>query len=155
MDANAAAPYFIDYVNRAVEARSGGDDEEESHLRVYTTIDLELQRLAEESVARQLERLEKVFKGKRRPQAALVALDPQTGNVLAMVGGKSYAESQLNRVTDARRQPGSVFKPVVYAAAMEGGVSPTTWRSTRRASFSYDHRSKQPANYAAATRCAT
>ncbi|HEX7173663.1 MAG TPA: PBP1A family penicillin-binding protein [Pyrinomonadaceae bacterium] len=147
-EANAAAPYFIDYVNRAVEARSGGDEEEENHLRVYTTIDLELQRLAEESVARQLERLEKVFKGKRRPQAALVALDPQTGNVLAMVGGGSYAESQLNRVTDARRQPGSVFKPIVYAAALESGISPVTLSADAPREFSYDYRSKyKPANY--------
>ncbi|HYY97567.1 MAG TPA: PBP1A family penicillin-binding protein [Pyrinomonadaceae bacterium] len=145
---DATAPYFIDYVNRVVESRlppsaaDGGQG-----LRVYTTIDLELQQLAEESVARQTERLEKVFKG-RRPQAALVALDPRTGRVLAMVGGDSYAGSQLNRATDARRQPGSVFKPVVYAAAMEGGISPLTLSTDAPREFTYDVRAKyRPANY--------
>jgi penicillin-binding protein 1B len=145
---DATAPYFIDYVNRFVESRlPASGDEGAQGLRVYTTIDLELQQLAEEAIARQTERLEKVFKG-RRPQAALVALDPRTGRVLAMVGGTSYAESQLNRATDARRQPGSVFKPVVYAAAMEGGISPLTLSTDAPREFTYDVRSKyRPANY--------
>jgi penicillin-binding protein 1B len=146
---DATAPYFIDYVNRFVESRLPASDTEGAQgLRVYTTIDLELQQLAEEAIARQTERLEKVFKGRRPPQAALVALDPRTGRVLAMVGGTSYAESQLNRVTDARRQPGSVFKPVVYAAAMEGGISPLTLSTDAPREFTYDVRAKyRPANY--------
>ncbi|MDT5294212.1 MAG: penicillin-binding protein [Acidobacteriota bacterium] len=152
--ADATAPYFIDYVNRAVESRlasSASDSSAESgqSLRVYTTIDLELQRVAEEAVGRQVERLGKTLKGKRsRPQAALVALDPRTGHVLAMVGGTSYAESQLNRATDARRQPGSVFKPVVYAAAMENGISPLTLSTDAPREFTYDgHAKYRPANY--------
>jgi penicillin-binding protein 1B len=145
---DATAPYFIDYVNRVVESRLPPSAAEGGQgLRVYTTIDLELQQLAEDAVARQTGRLEKVFKG-RRPQAALVALDPRTGRVLAMVGGGSYAESQLNRATDARRQPGSVFKPVVYAAAMEGGISPLTLSTDAPREFTYDVRAKyRPANY--------
>ncbi|HVF44425.1 MAG TPA: PBP1A family penicillin-binding protein [Pyrinomonadaceae bacterium] len=145
---DATAPYFIDYVNRSVESRLPPSAAEGAQgLRVYTTIDLDLQQLAEDAVARQTERLEKVFKG-RRPQAALVALDPRTGRVLAMVGGTSYAESQLNRATDARRQPGSVFKPVVYAAAMEGGISPLTLSTDAPREFTYDVRAKyRPANY--------
>jgi penicillin-binding protein 1B len=144
---DATAPYFIDYVNRVVESRpnsaEGGDG-----LRVYTTIDLELQRVAEEAVNSQLARLEKVFKGKRHPQAALVALDPKTGHVLAMVGGSSYADSQLNRATDARRQPGSVFKPVVYAAALENGISPLLLSLDAPREFAYDLHSKyRPSNY--------
>ena len=91
-------------------------------------------------ISGQLERLEKVFKGKGEPQAALVALDPKTGHVLAMVGGDSYAASQLNRATDARRQPGSVFKPVVYAAAMESGVSPLSLSTDAPREFTYDLR---------------
>jgi penicillin-binding protein 1B len=105
--ANATAPYFVDYVNRTVEARlhRNGHADERS-LRIYTTIDLELQQLAEQAVARQLAQLEKAHKNRdARPQAALVALDPQTGHVLAMVGGKNYGESQLNRATEARRNP--------------------------------------------------
>jgi penicillin-binding protein 1B len=145
--ADATAPYFIDYVNRETESRLGEGEQGEG-ARVYTTLDLELQALAEEAVARQVGRLEKIFKGRRRPQAALVALDPRTGEVLAMVGGTSYAESQLNRATDARRQPGSVFKPVVYAAALEAGLSPLTLSADAPREFVYDGRARyRPANY--------
>ncbi|MDQ1610122.1 MAG: penicillin-binding protein [Pyrinomonadaceae bacterium] len=148
--ARATAPYFIDYVSRAVETqlRTGGADERT--LRVYTTIDLDLQQLAEQAVARQLAQLEKVYKqGDARPQAALVALDPQTGHVLAMVGGQNYAASQLNRVTDARRQPGSVFKPFVYAAALESGISPARMFADAPRAFQFDRYSPayRPANY--------
>jgi penicillin-binding protein 1B len=147
--ADAIAPYFIDYANRVAESRLPATaSESEQSLRVYTTLDLELQQIAEEAVSQQLARLEKVFKGKKRPQAALVALDPKTGHVLAMVGGDSYAASQLNRATDARRQPGSVFKPIVYAAAMESGISPLTLSTDAPREFSYDLHSKyRPANY--------
>jgi penicillin-binding protein 1B len=147
--ADATAPYFIDYVSREVESRLGDSSEESGqNLRVYTTLDLDLQRVAEEAVGRQVERLEKVFKGKRKPQAALVALDPRTGHVLAMVGGTSYAVSQLNRATDARRQPGSVFKPVVFAAALEAGISPLTLSTDAPREFIYDTRARyRPANY--------
>jgi penicillin-binding protein 1B len=146
---DATAPYFIDYVSREAESRlSDSTEEPGQNLRVYTTLDLDLQRVAEEALGRQVERLEKVFKGRRRPQAALVALDPKTGHVLAMVGGTSYGESQLNRATDARRQPGSVFKPVVYAAALESGISPLTLSSDSPREFTYDVRARyRPANY--------
>jgi penicillin-binding protein 1B len=146
---DATAPYFLDYVNRVVaERRPVSDDVAEGHARVYTTIDTELQQLAEESVRGELERLYKVFKGRKQPQAALVALDTKTGHVLAMVGGGSYAESQLNRATDARRQPGSVFKPIVYAAAIEGGISPVSMALDAPREFVYDRRAKyRPSNY--------
>src|SRR5262244_2415829 len=81
-----------------------------------------------------LAKLDRVFSRRARgaktkgnlPEAALIAIDPHTGEILAMVGGRDYASSQLNRVTDARRQPGSVFKPIVYAAAIANGMSPET-----------------------------
>ncbi|MDQ3918671.1 MAG: PBP1A family penicillin-binding protein, partial [Acidobacteriota bacterium] len=150
--ADAVAPYFIDYASRFVESRLPPSSAESGQgLRVYTTLDLDLQKAAEESIKNQLARLEKVFRGKRRPQAALVALDPRNGRVLAMVGGDSYAESQLNRATDALRQPGSVFKPVVYAAAVEAGISPLTLSSDAPREFTYDGGSKyRPANYGGA-----
>jgi penicillin-binding protein 1B len=146
---DATAPYFIDYANRFVGSRLPPSVAESGQgLRVYTTLDLELQQIAEESINHQLARLEKVFKGRRRPQAALVALDPRTGQVLAMVGGDSYAGSQLNRATDALRQPGSVFKPVVYAAALESGISPLTLSTDAPREFTYDGNAKyRPANY--------
>ncbi len=149
-EGDATAPYFIDYVNRVVESKlASSDNPDERNLRVYTTIDLDLQQLAEESVERQLERLDKAQKNSEaRPQAALVAIDPQTGNVLAMVGGRGYEESQLNRATDALRQPGSVFKPFVYAAALESGLSPVSMYADAPQEFVYDRKAKyRPANY--------
>ncbi|MDQ3649718.1 MAG: PBP1A family penicillin-binding protein [Acidobacteriota bacterium] len=151
---DATAPYFIDYVNRVVEADDshtnvGGPNRPDEDVRrsVYTTLDTELQQLAEAAVRRQLGQLEKSHRG-RRPQAAMVALDPHTGHVLAMVGGRSYAESQLNRATDARRQPGSVFKPVVYAAALESGISPLALVADAPRVFHYDRRATyRPSNY--------
>ena len=147
----STAPYFIDYVNRIVESRLGVEEngEDERALRVYTTIDLDLQQLAETAVKRQLERLDKVYKKRDvKPQAALVAIDPKTGDVLAMVGGRDYAESQLNRVTDSRRQPGSTFKPIVYSTALEGGLSPLTMYADAPQEFTYAGNSKyRPANY--------
>jgi penicillin-binding protein 1B len=149
-DNGSLAPYFVDYVNRVVESKlEAVGPKDESGLRVYTTLDLDLQRLAENALTRQLARLDKIYGGRgQTPQAALVALDPRTGNVLAMVGGRDYAGSQLNRATDAARQPGSVFKPVVYAAALESGLSPVTMYRDAPREFVYDRRSiYRPANY--------
>jgi penicillin-binding protein 1B len=149
-EGDATAPYFIDYVNRVVGAKLASSAEsDERNLRIYTTIDLDLQQLAEEALKRQLERLDKVSKNREaKPQAALVAIDPQTGNVLAMVGGRGYQESQLNRATDAMRQPGSVFKPFVYAAALESGLSPVSTYTDAPQEFVYDRNAKyRPANY--------
>jgi penicillin-binding protein 1B len=117
--------------------------------RIYTTIDLELQQLAEQALKRQMDHLDKIYAGRNvKPQAALVALDPHTGNVLAMVGGRSYTESQLNRVTDAHRQPGSTFKPFVYAAALEDGMSPVRTFMDAPREFTYDrNKTYRPANY--------
>ncbi len=143
---NSLAPYFVDFVNR----NSGWEsDQPSSGQRVYTTIDLDLQQLAEAALARQLTKLETSSKSQTaKPQAALVALDPHTGSVLAMVGGRDYAESQLNRATDARRQPGSTFKPFVYAAALEDGMSPVRTFADGPREFSYDrNKTYRPANF--------
>ena len=138
---NSLAPYFVDHVNRITE--STGEQ------RIYTTIDLELQDLAEKALQKQVDRLDATYaKRDVKPQAALVALDPHTGNVLAMVGGRDYATSQLNRATDARRQPGSTFKPFVYAAAVEDGMSPVRLFMDAPREFVYDRtRTYRPANY--------
>jgi penicillin-binding protein 1B len=143
------APYFIDYVNRMAEAQPEDDTEPGQGRRIYTTIDLDLQRLAEAAIRKQLDRLDQTYKKRdAKPQAALVALDPHTGAVLAMVGGRDYAETQLNRATDARRQPGSTFKPFVYAAALESGISPVQMFADAPREFIYDgKRSYRPANF--------
>ena len=147
-DTNSVAPYFVDYVNR----NSAREDEQAAKNRIYTTIDLDLQQLAETALARQLSKLDASFQNRNaKPQAALVALDPHTGNVLAMVGGRDYAESQLNRATDARRQPGSTFKPFVYAAALEDGMSPVQLFADGPREFVFDgNKSYRPANFGGA-----
>jgi penicillin-binding protein 1B len=144
--AQSLAPYFIDYVNRVAESELEVSAE---NSRVYTTIDLDLQRLAEAALKRQMDKLDEVYsKRALKPQAALVALDPKSGNVLAMVGGRNYGESQLNRATDAHRQPGSTFKPFVYAAALEDGKSPLQMFKDAPREFIYDRkRIYRPANY--------
>jgi penicillin-binding protein 1B len=147
----SAAPYFIDYVNRVAERGTGVppvDHAQDAHATV-TTLDLDLQQLASEALKKQLTRLDEIYKPRGlTPQAALVALDPRTGEVLAMVGGRDYGESQLNRVTDAQRQPGSVFKPFVYAAALESGMSPLAKFTDAPQEFTYDRTMKyRPANY--------
>lgn len=146
---NATAPYFIDYINRSIESElevSGRSDARD--LRIYTTINTDLQLLAEKAINDRLEKLDRIYKNKGTPQAALVAMDPHTGQVLAMVGGRSYAESQLNRATDARRQPGSVFKPIVYSAALESGISPLSMFNDSPRTFIYDRKQQyRPANY--------
>lgn len=147
---NSMAPYFVDYVNRAVSSQEDSQpDASAASQRIYTTIDLDLQQLAEAALKHQLDRLDANSKDPaHRPQAALVALDPRTGNVLAMVGGRDYAESQLNRATDARRQPGSTFKPFVYAAALEDGTSPVQTFADSPRDFVYDHnKTYRPANF--------
>lgn len=142
---SSVAPYFVDYVDRVSEQ----NDVQPAHARIYTTIDLDLQHLAENALKQQLDHLAVVYKSRSaKPQGALVALDPKTGNVLAMVGGRDYAESQLNRVTDARRQPGSTFKPFVYAAALEDGMSPVQTFSDAPREFVYDrNKIYRPANF--------
>jgi penicillin-binding protein 1B len=122
-----AAPYFTDWVRQDVEERLGDDaGDHGAGARVMTTLDLTLQRFAEAAVARGLERLEARAPRLRRDepadrlQAVLIALDPTTGQVRALVGGRDYRTSQFNRAALAHRQPGSAFKPFVFAAALRG-----------------------------------
>ena len=88
-------------------------------MRVRTSIDLGLQRLARGAIAKWLPEDD-------GPSAALVAIDPRDGRVLAMYGGRNFAESQFNLAVQGERQPGSAFKPFALAAALEQGISPTT-----------------------------
>lgn len=116
------APYFVDYLTRQLEREFDDRVTALRSLRIYSTLDLGLQRAAYQAVTKHMAGVEKML-AKRKGgttglQAALVALNPKTGEILAMVGGRDYVASQLNRATEARRQPGSVFKPFVYSAAL-------------------------------------
>jgi penicillin-binding protein 1B len=142
----AEAPYFVDHVVRTLDTDYPGLTTTTTQaVDVYTTLDLHLQRVAQDAVRDGLTRVDGLLSRRRRAgraEAALVAVDPKTGEVLAMVGGRSYNQSQFNRAVAARRQPGSVFKPFVYLAAFERAAAegdrdvspamlledaPTTW----------------------------
>ena len=112
-------PYFSQYVIEELPKVSS-DPEALQHHRVYTSIDPDLQRIAYQTMASRLEKLEKYFpkQPKGNLNGALVAIRPKTGEIVAMVGGRDWEQNQFNRATDAMRQPGSVFKPFVYATAL-------------------------------------
>jgi penicillin-binding protein 1B len=118
----SSAPYFVDYLRQDLARVYGEEILESEGLSVYTTLDPHLQRVANRVVMEGLEELETrlpQLRSEEAPlQAALVAIAPRTGEVLALVGGREYGKSQFNRATQARRQPGSVFKPIVALAAL-------------------------------------
>jgi penicillin-binding protein 1B len=118
---DAEAPYFVDFVGQEIQAWRPDLSRGDKPVDVYTTLDLHLQRVAEDVMRDGLPPVDKVLARRKRPpaQAALIAADPRTGEILALVGGRSYNQSQFNRAVTARRQPGSVFKPFVYLAAFE------------------------------------
>jgi penicillin-binding protein 1B len=116
------APYFVDYVSQQVEQRYAGLLKSTAGVDVYTTLDVQMQRLAQEALAEGLTQVDRQLAGRRRrapAEGALIAVDPRSGDILAFVGGRSYSQSQFDRVVLARRQPGSTFKPFVYLAAFE------------------------------------
>ena len=108
------APYFVSHILfKELLPKYGRDRVYASGLQIYTTLDLDLQEAAEKAIL------------KLEPQGAIVAMAPDTGEILALVGGKDFEESKFNRATQAFRQPGSSFKPIVYNAALEAGFMPT------------------------------
>jgi penicillin-binding protein 1A len=135
-EARGRAPYFIAAVRRELRERFGTDADQAGY-RVYTSLDPALQSAAEQALVAQIRAVERGAHGRFRgpscgggkaanPGACLqgmfVAMDPDNGNVLALVGGRDYALSQFDRATQARRQAGSAFKPIVYSAALARGI---------------------------------
>jgi penicillin-binding protein 1A len=116
---NPRAGYAKEYLRQRFRDHFGGDHPPDWVVR--TTFSQELQALGEKAVGDGLRRF-----GRRDLQAALVALDPATGDILALVGGRDFRQSQFNRAVRSRRQPGSAFKPLLYAAALERGFSPVS-----------------------------
>jgi penicillin-binding protein 1B len=134
------APYFVDYVKRELAERYPPTVLTGEGLRIFTTLDVHMQKESDHAVTDNLDRLTAQHASLRRKektqqlQSCLVAIEPQTGKIRAMTGGRDYRESQFNRVTQSKRQPGSAFKPVTYLAALdetlEGGPDhflPTTF----------------------------
>ena len=115
------APYFVDYVSDVIEEKYAGLLKKDTPVEVYTTLDLQMQRVAQEAVATGILQVDKQVSKKKQglPQVALVAIDPRTGEILALVGGRAYEKTQYNRAVTTKRQPGSIFKPFVYLAAFE------------------------------------
>src|SRR5437868_874816 len=150
------APYFADYVQNQLGDMIAGAGAAE-HLRIYTTIDMDLQRAAYAALTKQMAALDKIQSKRFEPgtlQAALVAMNAKTGEIVAMVGGRDYAKSQLNRVTDAYRQPGSVFKPFVYATALNTAydpvprvITPATTYMDEPKTFTFDDQEYSPGNF--------
>jgi penicillin-binding protein 1B len=123
------APYLVDFVREELLKDFTEGEITSNNLHVYTSLDPALQKVAVEAVQNGLKAVQTEIAAQKKrskqsdnqpgPQAALIALDPHTGEIKAMVGGADYGTSQYNRITQASRQPGSIFKPIVYAAAFE------------------------------------
>ena len=156
------APYFVDLVNDDLEKRFPNMDFQQQSARIYTTLDLDLQRFANQAVsigmkevddaAHKLKRYKKTPMGDP-PQCALIAIDPHTGEIKALVGGRNYGVSQLNHV-NAIRPTGSIFKPFVYAAALNTAVTPGALVQTPSSivvdeptTFTFDDQEYTPHNF--------
>jgi penicillin-binding protein 1B len=148
-------PYFSQYAIEELQ-RKVADPEALQHLRVYTSIDPDLQRIAYEIVNKRLAALDKYFpkRGKGTLNASLVAMRPKTGEIVAMVGGRDYLANQFNRATSAMRQPGSVFKPFVYAAAINSAYDSSSRQFTaatifkdEKKTFTFNQDSYSPGNF--------
>ena len=153
---DAEAPYFVDFVGQTLAEQFPAVTQTTAAVDVYTTLDLHLQRLAQDAVSAGITKVDQLLSRRRRgrvPQAALIAVDPRTGDILAMVGGRSYNQSQFNRAASANRQPGSVFKPFVYLAAFERAaedgisLSPATLVTDEPTTFDDNGTPWTPANY--------
>lgn len=159
---SADASYFVDLVNESLQEKFPQFDFTDGGFRIYSTIDLDLQRDAAEAMRLGLKEVDEAIARRHRTskdakvpevQAALVAVDPANGEIRALVGGRNYGVSQLNRAR-AKRQPGSIFKPLVYAAALNTALfdservfTPTSILIDEPTTFYYDGRSYEPGNF--------
>ncbi|MGE5362199.1 MAG: PBP1A family penicillin-binding protein [Bacteroidales bacterium] len=153
----AEAPYFVDLVGQTLSDQYATVMRSTQPVEVYTTLDLHLQRFAQDAVREGLAQVDQMLARRKRKataQAALVAVDPRTGEILALVGGRFYNQSQYNRATSAKRQPGSVFKPFVYLSAFEkaaadgrNDMTPATVVTDEKTTFYYEDKTWDPGNY--------
>ncbi|MEW6333194.1 MAG: PBP1A family penicillin-binding protein [Thermodesulfobacteriota bacterium] len=121
------APYFIETVRRYVQEKYGRDVLYREGLEVYTTLNIAMQKAARDAVQQGLKEVEERQNfEKGLVQGALFAMDPKNGAIRSMVGGRDFNRSEFNRTTQSRRQPGSAFKPIIYTAAFDKGMTPST-----------------------------
>ncbi|TYT22458.1 PBP1A family penicillin-binding protein [Dictyoglomus thermophilum] len=138
------APYFFDYVLKELINKFGKDMVYSGGLKVYTTLDTNLQRYAESSLKKIISQYGKKYKVS---QGALLAIDPNTGYIKAWVGGIDYSKSQFDRVSMAVRQPGSAFKPFVYLTALQKGFQPYDLIEEREVTYTFNKKEWKPKNY--------
>jgi penicillin-binding protein 1A len=146
------APHFVEFVRRYVEEKYGKEAFYKKGLQVYTTLDLDLQRVAQGAVESGIKAIEKRQKDLSQTpllplEGALVCFDLETGYVKAMVGGKDFKRSQFNRVTQAKRQTGSAFKPIVYASALDKGYTPASVIVDSPIAFEWGDKVWRPKNF--------
>ncbi|MGH7773880.1 MAG: PBP1A family penicillin-binding protein [Candidatus Binatia bacterium] len=154
------APFYVDFLKRELALNYSKEVLTEEGLRIFTSLDLQLQKTAEKALVEGLRRLEETYSHLRKRgeedhlEGAIAVIKPQTGEIKAMVGGRDYQKSQFNRVFQAKRQPGSVFKPFVYLAALmhgseEGGkkFTPVTMVDDSPFTWSYEGQEWRPDNY--------
>jgi penicillin-binding protein 1A len=146
------APYFVEVVRKYVEDKYGKEALYKKGLRVYTTIDLNFQRMAQESVESGLREIEKrqkynLAEGPVALEGSLLCFDLASGYVKAMVGGRDFKKSQFNRAVQAHRQTGSAFKPIVYASALDKGYTLTSVIVDAPAIFEWGENKWKPKNY--------
>jgi penicillin-binding protein 1A len=134
--------YFGSYVRSELRTTYSDDDLYQKGLTVATTVDSRLQEIAAKAVQAGVTRVAMRHLDTPPPQGALVAIESKSGHILAMIGGSDFTENQFNRAVQANRQPGSAFKPVVYAAALEQGINPATHYND--APISLDSGGKRP-----------
>lgn len=132
-DNNKLASYFVNYVVQQVSDKYDSSAIYKEGLKIYTTLDMDMQKDAENAVNKDLPKGTKNAKGITQPQGALLAIETKTGDVKAMVGGRG--EDQFNRATQMYRQPGSAFKPFTYVTALEKGMSPNMMLDNSAVSF--------------------
>ena len=146
------ALHFVEYIRRYVEEKYGKDALYKNGLQVFTTIDLHFQRTAQEAMEAGLKEIEKREKYPSAnmpftPEGALVCFDLETGYVKAVVGGRDFKKSQFNRATQARRQTGSAFKPIVYASALDKGFTPASIIVDSPIVFEWGDKKWKPKNF--------
>ena len=158
----ADSSYFVDLVNETLTQKLPSVDFQDGGFRVFTSLDVDLQRDAADAVRAGLKEVDEAIAKRHKKdkdgkvpevQIALVAMDPSNGEIKALVGGRNYGQSQLNRAL-AKRQPGSVFKPLVYAAALNTALfdsprvfTPTTILMDEPTTFYFDGKSYEPSNF--------